>query len=141
MRLPLLTRLKEVKEVLVQQVCNNMNDFKKISEDIISILVDKHKRRELEKMEEFKIEYMNKNKWMEGLEKEGLLYLYLVSLVSADSLLTIEDCEESLKEIEYCLEILPENDIKDKEKIRQMLLEGKEIVLRDLDILKNESNG
>lgn len=136
-----MTRLKEVKEVLVQQVCNNMNDFKKISEDIISILVDKHKRRELEKMEEFKIEYMNKNKWMEGLEKEGLLYLYLVSLVSADSLLTIEDCEESLKEIEYCLEILPENDIKDKEKIRQMLLEGKEIVLRDLDILKNESNG
>ena len=136
-----MTRLKEVKEVLVQQVCNNMNDFKKISEDIISILVDKHKRRELEKMKEFKMEYMNKNKWMEGLEKEGLLYLYLVSLVSADSLLTIEDCEESLKEIEYCLEILPENDIKDKEKIRQMLLEGKEMVLRDLDILKNESNG
>ena len=105
-----MTRLKEVKGVLVQQVCNNMD-------------------------------YINKNKWMEGLEKEGLLYLYLVSLVSADSLLTIDDCEESLKEIEYCLEILPENDIKDKEKIRQMLLEGKEIVLRDLDILKNESNG
>lgn len=131
----------EEKVALVQQVCNNMNDFKKISEDIISILVDKYKRRELEKMEEFKMDYMNKNKWMEGLEKEGLLYLYLVSLVSADSLLTIEDCEESLKEIEYCLEILPENDIKDKEKIRQMLLEGKKIVLRDLDILKNESNG
>lgn len=81
------------------------------------------------------------NKWMEGLEKEGLLYLYLVSLISADSLLTVEDCEESLKEIDYCLEILPENDIKDKKKIKKMLLEGKEIILRDLDILKNESNG
>lgn len=135
-----MTRLKEAKAALVQQVCNNMNDFKKISEDIISILVDKHKQRELEKMEEFKMDYVNKNKWMEGLEKEGLLYLYLVSLISADTLLTIEDCEETLKEIEYCLEILPENNIKDKEKIRQMLLEGKEIVLRDLDILKNESN-
>ena len=81
------------------------------------------------------------NKCLENLEKSGFLYLYLVSLISADSLLTIEDCEESLKEIEYCLEILPENNIKDKEKIHQMLLEGKEIVLRDLDILKNESNG
>lgn len=81
------------------------------------------------------------NKWMEGLEKGGLLYLYLVSLISSDELLTVEDCEESLKEIDYCLEILPENDIKDKEKIKKMLLDGKEIVLRDMEILKNESNG
>lgn len=81
------------------------------------------------------------NKCLENLEKSGFLYLYLVSLISSDSLLTVEDCEESLKEIDYCLEILPENDIKDKKKIKKMLLEGKEIVLRDLDILKNESNG
>ena len=81
------------------------------------------------------------NKWLEGLEKGGLLYVYLVSLISADELLTVEDCEESLNEIEYCLSILPENDIKDKEKIKKMLLDGKEIVLRDMEILKNESNG
>lgn len=81
------------------------------------------------------------NKWLEGLEKSGLLYVYLVSLISSDELLTVEDCEESLKEIDYCLEILPENDIKDKEKIKKMLLDGKEIVLRDMEILKNESNG
>ena len=81
------------------------------------------------------------NKWLEGLEKGGLLYVYLVSLISADGLLTVEDCEESLKEIDYCLEILPENDIKDKKKIKKMLLDGKEIVLRDMEILKNESNG
>lgn len=77
------------------------------------------------------------NKWLEGLEKEGLLYLYLVSLISADSLLTVEDCEESLREIENCLEILPENDIKDREKIRNMLLDGKVIVLKDMENLKN----
>ena len=40
------------------------------------------------------------NKWLEGLEKGGLLYVYLVSLISADGLLTVEDCEESLKEIQ-----------------------------------------
>ena len=97
---------KEVREDLVAQVCNNMDN-------------------------------MTNNKWMEGLEKEDLLYLYLVSLVSADSLFTVEDCEESLKEIDYCLEILPENDIKDKDKIEKMLIDGKEIVLRDLESFKN----
>ena len=64
------------------------------------------------------------NKWLEGLEKGGLLYVYLVSLISADELLTVEDCEESLKEIDYCLEILPENDIKDKENVVKLMVEN-----------------
>ena len=79
-------------------------------------------------------------KFLEGLEKGGMLYFYLVSLISSDSLLTIEDCEESLREIDYCLEILPENDIKDREKIQQMLIDGKEIVLRDLEMFKNQKD-
>lgn len=80
---------------------------------------------------------IDKNKWLEGLEKEGLLYLYLVSLISADELLTVKDCEESLREIDYCLEILPENNIKDREKIYNMLVDGKVIVLKDMERLKN----
>lgn len=79
-------------------------------------------------------------KFLEGLEKGGVLYFYLVSLISSDSLLTVEDCEESLKEIDFCLEILPENDIKDREKIKQMLIDGKEIVLRDLEMFKNQKD-
>ncbi len=79
------------------------------------------------------------NKWLEGLEKGGLLYVYLVSLISSDSLFTVEDCEESLKEIDYCLEILPENDIKDKDKIHDMLLQSREIVLKDMERFKNEN--
>ena len=67
--------------------------------------------------------------------------MYLVSLISSDSLFTVEDCEESLKELEYCLEILPENDIKDKEKIHEMLIQGKEIVLKEMERINNESNG
>lgn len=80
------------------------------------------------------------NKWLEGLEKGGVLYMYLVSLISSDSLFTVEDCKESLKEVEYCLEILPENDIKDKEKIHEMLIQGKEIVLKEMERINNESN-
>ena len=79
------------------------------------------------------------NKWLEGLEKGGLSSVYLVSLISSDSLFTVEDCEESLKEIDYCLEILPENDIKDKDKIHDMLLQGREIVLKDMMRIKNEN--
>ena len=93
------------------------------------------KNKEKKKMEQ------TNNKWLEGLEKGGLLYVYLVSLISSDSLFTVEDCEESLKEIDYCLEILPENNIKDKDKIREMLIQGKEIVLKDMEKFKNESNG
>lgn len=99
----------------------------------------KEEKAVLVQQEDKNMEQTN-NKWLEGLEKGGLLYVYLVSLISSDELLTVEDCEESLKEIDYCLEILPENDIKDKEKIKKMLLDGKEIVLRDMEILKNESN-
>lgn len=84
-----------------------------------------------------KMEQTN-NKWLEGLEKGGLLYVYLVSLISSDSLFTVEDCEESLKEIDYCLEILPENDIKDKDKIKEMLMQGKEIVLKDMEKFKRK---
>ena len=76
--------------------------------------------------------------FLEGLEEGGMLYFYLASLISSDSLFTVENCEESLREIDFCLEILPENNIKDKEKIKQMLIDGKEIVLRDLEMLKEK---
>ena len=85
-----------------------------------------------------KINYTNYRNFLEGLEKGGILYFYIASLISADSLLTIEDCEETLREIDFCLEVLPENDIKDREKIKQMLIRGKEIVLRDLETLKEK---
>ena len=76
--------------------------------------------------------------FLEGLEKGGMLYFYLVSLISSASLLTIEDCEESLKEIDFCLSVLPDNDIKDKERIQKMLEDGREIVLRDMETFKNK---
>ena len=84
--------------------------------------------------------YTDYRNFLEGLEKGGMLYFYLVSLISSDSLFSVEDCEESLREIDFCLEILPENDIKDREKIKQMLIDGKEIVLRDLEMFKNQKD-
>ena len=82
--------------------------------------------------------YTDYRNFLEGLEKGGMLYFYLASLISSDSLFTVENCEESLREIDFCLEVLPENDIKDREKIKQMLIDGKKIVLRDLEMLKEK---
>ena len=84
--------------------------------------------------------YADYRNFLEGREQGGMLYFYLVSLISSDSLLSVEDCEESLREIDFCLEILPENDIKNREKIKQMLIDGKEIILRDLEMFKNQKD-
>ena len=88
------------------------------------------------------VEYNKSDKrdFLEGLEKAGFLFMYLVSLISPDELLTVEDCEESLKELDYCLEILPENNLQDSEKIRDILIKGKEIVNRDLLNLKENGH-
>lgn len=76
--------------------------------------------------------------FLKKLEETGFLYFYLVSLISSDSLFTVEDCEESLKEIEFCLEVLSENNLENEDKIREMLIQGKEIVERDMEIMKKE---
>lgn len=79
-------------------------------------------------------------KLLEKLAEKDLLYFFLVSLISSDSLFTVKECEESLEMIDFCLDILSENDIKDKEKIEEMLLDGKEIVLRDMEHFKEQEN-
>lgn len=79
-------------------------------------------------------------KFLEDLDKHGFLYFYLVTLISSDELLSVEDCENSLKELDFCLDILPENDLKDKEKVKDFLIKGKEIVNRDLNKFKQTKN-
>ena len=86
-------------------------------------------------MDNKSVEYRN---FLEGLEKSGMLYFYLVSLISSDSNTCLEDCEESLREIDFCLEILPENNISDRDKIKDMLLSRREIILRDMENFLNE---
>ena len=84
-------------------------------------------------MDNKSVEYRN---FLEGLEKGGVLYFYIVSLISSDSNTCLEDCEESLREIDFCLEILPENNISDRDKIKDMLLSGREVILRDIKNFK-----
>ena len=74
--------------------------------------------------------------FLKGLEKGGLLNMFLVSLISSDNLLSVEDCEETLKEIDFCLEVLSENNLENEDKIRDILIQSKEVVIRDLKHFK-----
>lgn len=76
-------------------------------------------------------------KLLEKMQAGGFLYLYLVSLISSDSLFTEEDYKSSLEEIDFLMEILPENEIENKKKIGTMLAEGKELLERELKELEN----
>lgn len=86
---------------------------------------------------------MDQKEFLESIEYSGFLFYYLVSLVSSDELVTMEDCEISLNEIELSLNALPEVEFTfaDKEKIKIMLLQGREIVLKEIERIKaDESN-
>lgn len=86
---------------------------------------------------------MDYKEFLESIEYRGFLYHYIVSLVSSDELITMEDCEISLNEIDLCLNALPEVEFifADKEKIKIMLLQGRAIVLKEIERIKtDESN-
>ena len=70
---------------------------------------------------------------LEKLYKNNLLYLVLVSLISADTLISIEDCEKSWKSMVELEKLLPETDIPEEEKIKI-----KEYIKKGFSIIKRE---
>lgn len=70
-------------------------------------------------------------------------YLYLVSLVSADTLLTIEDCEKSLEKLNFLktnIDLIETDDYAKKETIKYVN-KALKIVKRDLkEFNKNNNN-
>ena len=77
---------------------------------------------------------------IELLHKSGIIYLMLGSLISSDTLLSVKDCENSLKELEKFNESLKEANIKEEKKkeYQDFIDRGFEIVKRDLEKFKEE---
>lgn len=50
------------------------------------------------------------------LKESGMLYFFLVSLISSDTLLTVKDCENSITRLKELLEVIPQSDLTDEEK-------------------------
>ena len=77
---------------------------------------------------------------IELLHKSGFIYLMLGSLISSDTLLSVKDCEKSLKELEKLNEALKEANIEEKKKkeYQDFIDRGFEIVKRDLENFKEK---
>lgn len=73
------------------------------------------------------------------LKESGMLYFFLVSLISADTLVTVKDCESSIAMLKELLEVIPQSNLTDeeKEKTIQFCEEGLEICERDKKNLEN----
>lgn len=83
-----------------------------------------------------------KKTFLEKLQEEKLLDLYLVSLISADSLFTVEDCDESLTHLNDALSDIETTNIDNKDFYKKMIIDGIEIVERDKQffIEQNKTN-
>ena len=77
---------------------------------------------------------------IEFLHESGFIYLMLGSLISFDTLLSVKDCEMSLKELEKLNEALKEANIEEEKKkeYQDFIDRGFEIVKRDLEKFKEK---
>ena len=57
----------------------------------------------------------NMGRFLKGLSETGLFPMYLISLISADTLLTVEDCNRSEAELLELQEAIPDSEIEKKE--------------------------
>ncbi len=74
------------------------------------------------------------------LKENGLIWLYLVSLISADNLLCPEDCDRAINLLNETIKAIPETNFTDeeKEKILKRCNNGLEICEADKkEFLKN----
>ena len=83
---------------------------------------------------------MNGKNTIEELHKNGLIYLVFVSLISSDTLLGLDDCENSLNILTKHNEELKNANIdaESKQKYQKFINDAFEIVNRDLKSFKNK---
>lgn len=83
---------------------------------------------------------MNGKNTIEEFHKNGLIYLVFVSLISSDTLLGLDDCENSLNILtKYNEELKNANiDAELKQKYQKFINDAFEIVNRDLKSFKNK---
>lgn len=83
----------------------------------------------------------NKDKnFLETLQEENLLDLFIVSCISADSLFSVEDCDESLTALKDALNDIETANIERKDFYKKLIVDGIQIVERDRQMFLNEQN-
>lgn len=83
----------------------------------------------------------NKDKnFLETLQEENLLDLFIVSCISADSLCSVEDCDESLTALMDALNDIETANIERKDFYKKLIVDGIQIVERDRQMFLDEQN-
>lgn len=83
----------------------------------------------------------NKDKnFLETLQEENLLDLFIVSCISADSLFSVEDCDESLTALKGALNDIETANIERKDFYKKLIVDGIQIVERDRQMFLDEQN-
>jgi hypothetical protein len=83
---------------------------------------------------------MKTDNFIEKLQQEQLLDLYIVSLISADTLIDVESCDISLEKILELKELIKTANINNKEHYEKIINDAEEIILRDKEYFFNEKS-
>ena len=84
---------------------------------------------------------MAKENLIDKLHEADMLYFVLVSLFSADTLVDTESCRHSLEGLKILKRDLETSKLKDDTKLRSLMDDAEEIILRDLhDFEETERN-
>ena len=80
---------------------------------------------------------------LEMFHKDGMMFLILGCLISADNLINVDSCEKALAELKRVKEALPNTNIEEeaKKKYEELMNKGLEIIERDLNQFKMETDG
>jgi hypothetical protein len=73
---------------------------------------------------------------IDRLDEIGMLYFVIGSLFSAETLVDVESCEESLKGVKNLRAELPTSKYKDDPKIKKYIDDAEEIIRLDLKQFK-----
>lgn len=76
---------------------------------------------------------MDTTTFIKGLWDNNMWYLYLGSLISSDTLVSIEDCDKSMSQVLELREAIPKSELPEEEKIKalELLDKAEAIITRD----------
>ena len=84
---------------------------------------------------------MAKENLIDKLQEADMLYFVLVSLFSADTLVDVDSCRHSLEGLKILKRDFETSKLKDDAKLRSLMDDAEEIILRDLhDFEETERN-
>ena len=74
--------------------------------------------------------------FLDKLIKDDMFYLYVCSMVSADTLIDIETCEDMLKRVQRLKDSITTSELK-TDKIVEYIDDAEKIIKKDLEMFKN----